>query len=426
MTKSAKKNRPRKTNRRAGADRAGQTVLTLTDYVRRELQTFVIRQGMLALHQMLEEDREAVCGRAHARRGADDAVRWGYAEGELVMGGRKVAVRKPRARKDGREVTLDSWAAFADEDPLHERVVEQMALGVSTRGYERSLEELPSELDSRATSKSAVSRRFVAKTQKEVDAWLRRDLSAERIVAVMVDGIEVDEHTVVLALGVTEAGEKQPLGLYLGATESAATCQGLLDNLIERGLDERGPYLFVIDGSKALRKAIRKTFGTRAFVQRCREHKRRNVLSHLPKKMHANVNKAIREAYGSRTAPLAKRRLQQLSARLETEYPSAAASVREGLDETLTVKDMGLPAALERTLSTTNPIENLNGSVRRVSKRVKHWKGEAMVRRWVALGVLEAQRGFRRLRGYKGMPVLIAALQKGTGHTTVDASEAAA
>lgn len=425
MSKNAKRKGARKGAAETEAQHQ-QTMLTLTEFVRRNLLTFVIAHGMMALDAILEEERTELCGPAHARTQPGQAQRWGFTEGTLVMGGQKVTVRRPRARRDDEEVVLPTWLEFADTDPLDARTVEQMAIGVSTRNYSRSVEPVPDSLSPSAKSKSAVSRRFVSKTREQLDAWLRRDLSAERISAIMIDGIEVDEYTVVIALGITESGEKQPLGLYEGATENAVVCQGLLDNLIERGLDERGPYLFVIDGSKALHKAIRKTFGRRSLIQRCQEHKRRNVLSHLPKKLHTNVNKAMKDAYRSRDAKLARRRLGQLAARLEQDYPSAAASVREGMDETLTVKAMGLPEALERTLSTTNPIENLNGTVRRVGRRVKRWKGPDMVRRWVALGVLEAQRGFRRLRGYLGMPILVAALQQGDTNEGVDAKETAA
>jgi putative transposase len=271
-----------------------------------------------------------------------------------------------------------------------------------------------------------VSERLVAMTQQQLDTWLRRDLSHEKVVSIMIDGIEVAGRTVVVALGITESAEKQPLGLWDGATENSVVCQSLLDNLIQRGLEPQRAYLFVVDGSKALRKAIRDTFGTRVLVQRCQEHKRRNVLAQLPKKLHTSVNKVMHDAYRSVSKAVAKRRLMQLVSRLEQDHPGAAASLREGLEETLTLKDMKLPQALERTLSTTNPIENLNGSIRRVQRRVKRWRDGAMVCRWAALGILEAQKGFRKLRGHKGMPILVAALNERAGHVHVDADEVAA
>jgi transposase-like protein len=407
MKKNAKKS---KSNQEPSVSR--QRTLRLAEFVQRNLFAFVIAEGMKALDEVLEQDREQLCGPAHSKGPEGAPLRWGHAEGRLVMGGQRVTVKKPRVRHEGQEVTLPSWAAFSDEDPLDERTLEQMVLGVSTRGYKRSIEPLPDELDPHGASKSAASRRFVGTTKQKLDAWLRRDLKELRIAAIMIDGIVVEEHTVLVALGIDEAGVKHPLGLWLGATENSKVCGELLDNLIDRNLDTQRGYLFVIDGSKALRKAIRERFGERVLVQRCQEHKRRNVLSHLPKRLHPSVRKAMGDAYRSKSKATAKKRLQQLAGQLQGDHPDAAASLKEGLDETLTLKDMGLPQSLERTLSTTNPIENLNSTIRRVLRRVKRWRDGAMVKRWVGAGVLEAQRGFRKLRGHKGMPTLVADLSK--------------
>jgi transposase-like protein len=422
MRKSASKDAKREVVDGPGVERT----LMLAEFVRHNLFEFVVREGMKALDVLLEQERQSLCGPAYERGRAEGARRWGSTEGRLVMGGQRVSVRRPRVREEGREVELPTWSAFADRDPLNARTVEQIALGVSTRGYRRSVDEVPAELDADSTSKSAVSRRLVAMTQQQLDTWLRRDLSKERIAAVMVDGIEVAEHTVIVALGITEGGEKQPLGLWDGATENSVVCQALLDNLVQRGLDPQRSYLFVIDGSKALRKAIRNTFGQRVLVQRCQEHKRRNVLAQLPKKLHPSVNKTLRDAYRSPSKAVAKRRLLQLVSRFESEYTGAAASLKEGLDETLTLKDLGLSEALERTLSTTNPIENLNGTIRRIQRRVRRWRDASMVRRWVAIGVLEAQRGFRKLRGHKSMAKLVDALRALENTNSVDAAEVAA
>lgn len=359
---------------------------------------------------MLEQDRERLCGPAYSKQGRDGAVRWWHTDGRLVMGGHRVTVRKPRARKDDKEVTLPSWAQFADEDPLDERTLEQMMVGVSTRSYERSIEPLPDDLAPHGTSKSAVSRRFVTMTQQQVEQWLERDISTLQVAAVMIDGIEISGRSVVIALGIDQAGNKHVLGIWLGATESAAICNALLENLIERGLDAQRAYLFVIDGSKALRKAIRERFGPRGLVQRCQQHKRRNVCDHLPKRLHGSTMKTMRDAYRSSSRTAAKNRLLRLANQLQDDHPDAARSLREGLDETLTLKDMGLPEWLERTLSTTNPIENLNGTIRRLTRRVKHGRNGSMIKRWVAARLHEAQQRFHRIRGHKGLPKLIAVL----------------
>lgn len=421
MKKTAKK----KTRSKAPS-RESQRTLHLAAVMRRTLFTFVIQEGMRALDQMLEAERTALCGPAHSKGDPDDPVRWGHVDGRLVMGGQRVVVRKPRVRQSGKEVTLPTWAEFADHDPLDARTMEQMVIGISTRNYARSIDELPDELDAHGTSKSAASRRFVGRTKAHLDAWLNRDLSELSIVAIMLDGLHIADHSVVIALGIDESGKKHPLGLWLGATENAVVCGALLDNLIERGLDAQARYLFVIDGSKALRKAIRERFGKRGLVQRCQAHKRRNVLGHLPKSMHAATTRAMRDAYKSRSAATAKKRLMQLVGSLAESHPDAAASLREGLDETLTVKQFGLSMSLERTLSTTNPIENLNGTIRRVTRRVKRWRDAKMVRRWIAASVLEAEKGFRRLRGCKSMPKLIAALRDPEHSNRIDAQEAAA
>jgi len=206
-------------------------------------------------------------------------------------------------------------------------------------------------------------------------------------------------------------GEMRILGLWEGATENHKVCMSLLNNLVGRGVDAQRSTLFVIDGSKALRKAIRRVFGDYAIVQRCQVHKTANVRDHLPKEMHQSVGKAMRDAYKAPSASAAKKRLLGLANQLDNDHPGAAASLREGLDDTLTVKSIGLSESLERTLSTTNPIENLNGGVRDVTRRIKRWRGGSMIVRWVAAAVLEREATFRRLRGYKGMPKLLAFLR---------------
>jgi transposase-like protein len=417
----------RKPTRNQGTSAPEQRKLRLAAVLRENLYEFIIGEGMKAVQELLEQDRERLCGPAYAKGDADAPQRWGATDGRLVMGGRRVTVRKPRVRHGGKEVTLPSWAQFADEDPLEERTVEQMVLGVSTRGYDRSVEPIPDELGPHGASKSAASRRFVTLTAEKVETWLKRDLTELRIAVVFIDGIEVNDQTVIVALGVDETGGKHALGLWHGATENATVCESLLTNLVERGLDPQRGYLFVIDGAKGLRQAIRTIFGKRTLVQRCQEHKRRNVLGHLPKSLQPSVARSLRDAYASGTQATARKRLLQLVAHLGEEYPDAAASLREGLDETLTLKDMKLPTILERTLSTTNPIENLNGSIRRVTRNVKRWRDGSMVRRWVAVGILEASRGFRRLRGCHGMATLVATLRRHAEQThRIDPNEQAA
>ena len=383
----------------------------LAAVVRRDLHAFVVDAGMAALQQLLEDERSAICGPAHARQPGRKAYRNGHAPGELALGGRRVSVSRPRARTvDGDEVALPSWQHFGDEDPLTERAVEQMLVGVTTRRYERSLEPTPASVKTRGTSKSAVSRRFVAATERQMDAWLKRDLSALELAALMIDGVHVEDHVLLVALGIDTVGAKHVLGVREGATENATACTALLTDIAERGLATDRAILAVLDGAKALAKAVRNVWGNRVLIQRCQVHKLRNVLDHLPEVARASTKKVIQKAYRSNNAKEAKNLLQGLPRKLADEHPGAAGSLEEGLDETLTVKRFGLPEWLERTLSTTNAIENLMGSFRRLSKNVHRWKNAKMIERWMVTAVIDAGGRFRKIRGYVGMKKLVAAL----------------
>jgi len=326
-------------------------------------------------------------------------------------------------------MTLPTWERFATADPLTPRAVEQMVLGVSTRNYGRSIEPAPESIRSRGTSKSAVSRRFVMATRKQLAQMMSRDLGTLSLCAVMIDGLHVGDHVVLAALGIDEAAEKHVLGIYEGATENATICTALLSDLMARGLRVDHSMLFVVDGSKALVKAIRAVFGQRAIIQRCQVHKRRNVEDHLPEDLKKSVGRTISAAYHSDNAHRAKRMLEGLAHQLEKKHPAAAASLREGLEETLTVLNFGLPPGLMRTLATTNPIEFINSRVRKTTHNVTHWESGEMVVRWLALALSEASKTFRKLRGYKGMPKLVAALRDHDASLrpkSVDASHQAA
>lgn len=376
-----------------------------------ELFELMVRSGLRVLDAMLEEDRTALCGPRYAHQPARVASRAGTVSSEVVLGGRKVAVQRPRVRADGREVPLPTFQVLAAVDPLNRRVVEQMLVGVATRQYARSLEPVPAEVVSRGTSKSSVSRRFVAKTTAQLRAWQSAPLDALDLVALLVDGVHVGDHCLIVALGIAADGQKHALGLWDGSTENATVCQGLLANLQSRGLRTDRSLLVILDGSKALHKAVRATFGDAALVQRCQVHKTRNVLEYLSDRQRPWAQAILRRAYQSPDLKTAQRLLLDLARRLEDEYPSAAASVREGLDETLTVLTLNLSPRLRRSLATTNAAESLISRTRHVKRNVKRWRGGQMMLRWVAAGVLEAVKGFRRLKGYADMPKLVAALR---------------
>jgi transposase-like protein len=370
-----------------------------------------VASGLKVLTTMLEADRTAICGPLYQHQADRAASRAGSVCSEVVLGGRKVQIRRPRVRADGHEVALPTFEAFADTDPLNRRVVEQMLIGVATRQYGRSLEPTGPDIHTRGTSKSAVSRRFVAKTKSQLAAWRSTAFDALDLVALLIDGVHIGEHCIVVALGIDHTGAKHALGLWDGSTENATVCQSLLADLQGRGLRTDRSLLVILDGSKALHKAVTQTFGSAALLHRCQVHKLRNILEHLPEGQRPWVRAIVSRAYKQTEVTTARRLLHDLARRLEARYPSAAASVREGLDETLTVITLGLSERLRQSLATTNAIESLISRTRHVKRNVKRWRGGQMVLRWTAAAVLEAVKGFRRLKGHKDMPKLVAALR---------------
>jgi len=362
-----------------------------------------------------------VRGRTAADGGAPQPRRgalWpplGATKGKIGFHGGKVSVRRPRVRGyEGREIRLPTWTAAQAEDWLGRWAMNLMLINVSTRKLRRAVRlpdgDLPA-VTADGTSKSAASRRFVALSTERLAEWMASDLSKLDLLVIQIDGLHIGNDLVlVAALGIDGAGKKHPLGLVEGATENAAVVQTLIDNLIERGLDPKLPRLFIIDGAKALSKVIRSTFGRHTPIQRCQIHKARNVIERLPKSLHASVRKALRQAWELDDADKAERLLRNLARRLEHEAPGVAASILEGLDEILTVNRLGLPGALRRSLACTNSIENMMGTVRRVCRNVKRWQNAAMALRWTAAGMMEAAKGFRRLKAYKQLPLLRAAL----------------
>jgi len=372
-----------------------------------------VTAGKQVLEAMMEADRTALCGPAGQHDAARVAGRTGSATSRVVLGGREIALRRLRVRSaaDG-ELALPSFTAAAARDPLDRHTLEAIASGVSMRRYGRSLDPLPPAERECGTKRSAVSRRFVALTEAKLGAWFTAPLDELDLCVVMIDGIVFRKHCVLLALGIDSEGNKHALGLREGTTENAGVAKALLGELIERGLRAERPLLFVIDGSKALRKAIAGTFGAVALVQRCQVHKLRNVLEHLPERLRPSVAKAMHQAWSASDAKLARRQLERLAASLEVQHPSAAASIREGLDETLTLQQLGIRGALYRTLRSTNAIENLNSGVATYARNVKRWRGGRMLLRWVGAALVETQRGFRRIRGHDDLSKLVAALTR--------------
>ena len=373
--------------------------------------------------ELLEEEVTEVVGPKGKHDPERSAVRHGHEAGEVTLGGRRVAVERPRVRTaDGsQEVRLETYRHFADRDPLTRLVLEQMLAGVSTRRFERTREPVGPDVEAqaRSVSKSAVSREFVARTRENLDALMSRRLDDVRLAVMMIDGIELKGRTNVVALGMTTEGVKIPLGLWEGSTENATVATALLSDLVDRGLDPEQGILFVIDGAKALRKAIRTVFGQRAPVQRCVRHKERNVLDHLPERDRPVVKRRLRHAWADTDHGRALEKLRLLAAELERSHPGAAASLREGMQETLTLTRLGIRGNLKKTLESTNPCESMIECVRRTSRNVKHWQNGDMCLRWTAVGMLEAERQFRRIIGYADLAKLVTAIERDLDQTTV-------
>jgi transposase-like protein len=394
--------------------------------VRSAFYGLCIGAGKAVLAAMMEADRVALCGPKGVPDEDRRAVRGGTTPSAVVLGGQRIGVRRPRARAvDAGELELPTFAWAAAGDPLDAATMAAIAAGVSMRRYGTTLEPLPASERSSSTSKSATSRRFVNLSEQQLTEWLARPLGELDLPVVMVDGIHFRDRVILLALGIDAQGTKHILGLREGSTESTRVVRSLLSDLIERGLDADRARLWVIDGGKALRKAIVETFGTTALVHRCQEHKRRNVIDHLPEQMHASVGRAMRDAWNSVDTDGARKQLLRLASSLHSRHPGAAASLREGLEETLTAQSLGVTGALYRTLRTTNPIENLNGSIASYARNVKRWRGGQMTLRWVASALADAKDRFRKLRGHRDMKALIAALDdrvSQTQHATLKAA----
>jgi transposase-like protein len=371
--------------------------------------------GLGVLAELLEEELVEVVGPKGTHIPERTAVRHGHEAGEVTLGGRRMQVERPRVRSaDGRtEIRLQTYEYFADRDPLSRSVLERMLAGVSTRRYRRTQEPVGSEVEqqARSTSKSSVSRTFIERTRVSFRELISRRLDDVRLAVMMVDGIDLGERTNVVALGITTEGVKIPLGLWEGSTENAAVATALLSDLVERGLDPEQGILFVIDGAKALRKAIRAVFGD-ASVQRCVRHKERNITDHLPERERPAVKQRLRRAWALDDHARALDQLKALASELDRTYPGAASSLREGMQETLTLTRLGVTSNLKRTLESTNPCQSMIEIVRHTQRNVKRWPSGEMALRWTAAGMLEAERQFRKIIGHRDLATLAVAIER--------------
>ena len=388
-------------------ERIQEALGQLVGAAKQGLLALSVEVGLGVLRELLEQEVDELVGPKGKWNPDRSAVRHGHENGEVTLGGRRVPVKRPRARTvDGEsELPLQTYEHFADRDALEEVVLERMLAGVSTRQYRRAQEPVGEQLetDARSTSKSAASRVFVARTRQQLWKLMRRPLSDLRLAVIMLDGIELHGYTNIVALGITTEGEKLALGLWDGSTENAAVAAALLSDLVDRGVDVEQGLLFVIDGAKALRKAIRQVFGNKVPVQRCVQHKQRNVLDHLPERERPAVKTRLRRAWKETTHDRALEQLTALALELEHAHPGAAASLREGMEETLTVTRLGITGKLKLTLQSTNPCESMISTVRVIQRNVKRWTSGDMCLRWTAAGMLEAETRFRKVEGYRGL-----------------------
>src|SRR5437764_3626982 len=387
----------------------------LAGEVREGLLALAVGAGLQVMAAMMEADVTVVCGPKGRQDPARTATRHGHDAGSVTLGGRRVPVARPRMRAvDGSgELPVPSYELFNQTEVLGRMAMERMLAGLSTRRYAVGLEPVGCRVEQAAvaTSKSAVSRRLVAATETALAELLAADLSGLDLVALMVDGVHFGEHCCVVAWGIDVDGVKHPLSLVEGSTENATLVRELLVGLRERGLNVTRPILVVIDGAKALRRAVLDVFD-HPVIARCQLHKIRNVVDRLPHKLRSVVAKRMRAAYRAETALAAQAQLQALAGELERTHPSAAASLREGLEETLTVLRLGVPPTLARSLRSTNCVESMIEIARDHSRNVKRWRNGQMALRWCAAGMVEARAQFRRVNGHLHLWALRASLER--------------
>jgi putative transposase len=425
-------NREIDTSQPAVPERVSVALDELAGELREGLLAFAVGTGLQVMAAIMEEDVTAVCGPKGRHNAERIGVRHGHERGSVSLGGRRVPVTRPRIRAaDGSgELPVASYELFSGTEVLGRMALERMLSGLSTRRYPAGLEPVGTrtEKTATATSRSAVSRRFVAQTETALADLLAADLSGLDLVALMVDGVHFGEHICIVALGIDIDGLKHPLSLVEGSTENATLVTELIVGLRERGLDVTRPILAVLDGSKALRRAVVDVFD-RPVIGRCQLHKIRNVEDKLPQKLRSVVAARMRRAYHADSALAAEAELSALAAELDRTHPGAAASLREGLAETLTVLRLNVPPTLARTLRSTNAVESMISICRTHASNVKRWRDGQMALRWCAAGMIEAGKQFRRVNGHLHLRALRDTLNKltepvgATGHDeTVNAA----
>ena len=397
----------------------GQREIEPADAVQLTLdRTEVLQQMQEGLHRLgvslglelaallMKDEVDRLCGRRYEHQSERQATRHGRQPGVVTIAGQKIGIDRPRVRstREGGELPLEVYGLARREDAMPAAVLQRMVRGVSCRDYEGVIE---SAAEGFGVKRSSVSRAFAAASVKKIAELNERRLDDTRFPVVFIDGIGWADTTMVVALGISEDGTKRVLGFREGATENGEVCKTLFEDLSERGLDTSKSTLFVIDGGKALRKAIMKVWGPKALVQRCRVHKKRNIEAHVPDRHWPEVARMLDKAWAEADFERARKQLVTLAAYLDRLAPDAASSLCEGMEETLTVTRLRIDPALAIHLVTTNPIESAFSCVRKLTGRVKRWRDGIMKHRWCATGLLDAEKRFRRIKGYTSMPQLL-------------------
>jgi len=405
-----------KERRKRQADKAGEVQLVLdreelVAMMQDSLTSFATEMGLKVATVLLEDEVNQRCGQRYERVPGRTVTRYGHQGGVAVIAGQKLPIVRPRMRytRQCGEADLETYARLQSPDAMPQSVLKRLVRGVSCRDYEGVVDLAREGFGVR---KSSVSRSFVKASAKEVRQLAERRFDGVRFPVIYLDGVQYAGETMTVALGVLENGTKRVLGVRQGATENAAVCTALLEDLQERGLDTSQPTLLVLDGAKALHAAVKRVWGPGAMIQRCQVHKKRNVREHLPQKHWDELSRQLYAAYHETDYDEALRRLKTTARWLERLNPDAAASLREGMEETLTVVRLGIPELLRRTLATTNPIESAFSVAQNVTRRVKCWREGDMRQRWCVAGLMRAESKFRRVKGYRHMPQLLKALDR--------------
>jgi putative transposase len=396
----------------ADGNLAVQMMLPLAEMVgwlRKGVGELIRQAGLQLMDLMMQEEVRELVGERSQRQAERTASRWGNERGYCVVMGQKVPIQRPRVRTtDDKEVRLGSYEMFHRGEPLTETVWEKLMLGLSTRKYDQAIRQFT---EAYGLEKSAISEHFIEASRKKLKDMMDRRLDKTRLCALLIDATPFAGQQMVAALGIDEYGRKMILGIRQGATENATVVGDLLTELVERGFDFTEPRLYILDGAKALSSAVKKHAGESAAIQRCQVHKRRNVLDHLTDEQKPGVAKKLNAAYALEDYAAAKQALNVVHRELMDLNPSAARSLGEGMEETLTVHRLHLPMQLRKTMASTNVIESAFSIVEQVCKNVKRWHGGDQRERWVGSGLMVAEKQFRRITGYKLIPVLIKELE---------------